>query len=73
MFEYQHLKTIPVLLEVITREGVKNFALKKFETYRHNGTNVSPLITLCFHCRTCFNILYLLLGYAFASELSDGK
>jgi hypothetical protein len=24
MFKYQHLKSIPVLLEVITREGVKN-------------------------------------------------
>jgi len=50
MFKYQHLKTIPVLLEVITREGIKKFALKKFDTYRHNGTNVSPLVTLCFHC-----------------------
>jgi hypothetical protein len=71
MFKCQHLKTISVLLEVITREGVKKFALKKFETYRNDGRNVSQLVTLCFHCRSCFNIPYLLLGYAFAPELSD--
>jgi hypothetical protein len=71
--KYQHLKTIPVLLEIIVRDDIKILHSRNLKPTGITERMCQHLLRYAFIAELILNLPDVPLGHAFVPELSDRK